>query len=240
MSKKEKESNITKIEKIFSCILVLSSLLFLGVVTYTNVLPMIYLITVILLVGVTGFLSIYKILSRKARMGIKVFFYIFIILLNIVFILGSFFIFKTRLLLNSGNIDYKTHNYSVVVLKSSKYNKLKDIRNESMGYFDNKVEGLEESIKEIESKINISMVPYKDLESMGYALLFGEVDSIVVEDPYKSILENSDDNSVRLAKFKSLTKTIYTFSVKTKQKNISKEANVTKVFLKFLETATKY
>lgn len=246
MFKKDKKINNDKKKRvnfniIFVFILVLSSLILSGLIIYANVLPIKYLVLALLIFAVLDSLTLYKILSEKTKNKTKKVFYLISILLSIIFLVASFFVAKTKILLNSSNIDYKTHNYSVIVLKDSKYDNLNDLENASVGYYDNAAEGLDESIKKIEDQIDVSMVPYTNLEELGYALLTGEIDSIIVDDSYKSILDNEEDNSDRLSDFKSLTKTVYTFSIKIKQEDISKDVDVTdKAFAVYISGIDTY
>lgn len=246
MFKKKKEIKNFKEKKInfnivLTIILVLSSLMLLGLVIYANVFPIKYLVLALLILVILDSITIFKLLSKKTKNKTRKVFYILSILLSIIFLVASFFVAKTKILLNSSNIDYKTHNYSIVVLKDSTYENLNDLENASMGYYDNGAEGLDESIKKIEDQIDVSMVPYTNLEELGYAVLSGEINSIIVEDAYKSILDNEEDNSDRLSDFKSLTKTIYTFSIKIKQEDISKDVDVTdKTFAMYISGIDTY
>lgn len=221
---KEKKMNFNMI---FIIILVLSSLILSGLVIYANIFPIKYLAPTLFILVIIVLLIVLKLLSKKTKSKTRKLFYILAILLSVIFLIASFFVAKTKILLNSSNIDYKTHNYSIVVLKDSDYANLNDLENASMGYYDNGAEGLDDSIKKVEEQIDVSMVPYTNLEELGYAILSGEIDSIIVEDSYKGILDNEEDNSDRLSNFKALTKTVYTFSIKIKQEDISKDVDVT-------------
>jgi len=246
MFKKIKEIKNNKEKKInfnivLTIILVLSSLILVGLVIYADIFPIKYLIPTLFSLVIIVSLIVFKLLSKKTRNKTKKVFYILSILLSIIFLIVSFFVAKTKILLNSSNIDYKTHNYSVIVLKNSNYENLNNLENANMGYYDNSAEGLDESIKKIEQQIDVSMVPYTNLEELGYALLSGEVDSIIVEDSYKGILDNEEDNSDRLSNFKSLTKSVYTFSIKIKQEDISKDVDVTdKTFAMYISGIDTY
>lgn len=212
---------------VITILLVVLTLFLIGVVAYFDILPLKYFIAITLFLVILVLIIIYKIISKKTLKKTKKIFYILAVIFSILVLVISFFIIKTKNLLNSGNIDYKTHNYSVIVLKKSDYKKITDLKNASMGYYDNNAEGLEDSIEKISGKTVVSMIPYSNLEELGYALLSGEVDSIIIDDSYKAILENEEDNSERLKDFKSLTKTIYSFNIKTTQKNIIKDVDVT-------------
>lgn len=238
-SKYKKMNN--KFNIVTKMLLLLSSLLLICLSIYVNLFPIKYLLVLTITLIVIDVFLIFKITSVKTRKKIKKLFQIIVILFSIILVTASFFIAKTRFLLNSSNVDYKTHNFSVIVLNSSNYLELNHLENMSMGYYNNSSKGLSDSLKKIEDKINVSMVPYSNLEELGYALLSGEVDSIVVDDSYKSILENKEDNSERLSEFKSLTKTIYQFSIRLSQSDISKDVDVTnKTFAVYISGIDTY
>ncbi len=236
--------NINKKNKfniITNAFLLFSSLLLVILSIYVNLFPIKYLLILTIFIIVIDTFLIMKIVSNKTRIKIKKLFQIIAIIFSAILLTISFFITKTRLLLNGSNVDYKTHNFSVIVLSSSKYSELNDLENMSMGYYNNTSKGLNDSLKKIEDKIDVSMVPYSNLEELGYALLSGEVESIIVDDSYKSILENKEDNSERLSEFKSLTKTIYQFSIKLSQNDISKDVDVTnKTFAVYISGIDTY
>lgn len=215
-----------KIEVIATTLLILTTIIFVGLMIYANVLPLKYLLSLIVIIALIDFFLIY--MSRQKQKKGKLIINIISVVFSIIFIVASFLVFKTCLLISDSNITYKTHNYSLIVLKTSKYKKIEDLKDKSVGYYDNSSEGLDKALAKVSKQVDVSVVPYKNLEELGYALLSGEIDSILIDDSYKSILENQDDNSARLLNFKSLTKTIYKFSIKVTQNSIVKDVEVTK------------
>lgn len=242
MHKNSKDKNIkNKFNSVTKMLLLLSSILLICLSIYANLFPTMYLLVLTITLIVIDVFLMFKITSDKTRKKIKKLFQIITIFFSVILLTASFFIGKTRFLLNSSNVDYKTHNFSVIVLNSSKYLNINNLENMSMGYYNNSSKGLDDSLKNIEKKIDVSMVPYSNLEELGYALLSGEVESIVVDDSYKSILENKEDNSERLSEFKSLTKTIYQFSIRLSQSDISKDVDVTnKTFAVYISGIDTY
>lgn len=242
MHKNSKDKKIkNKFNSVTKMLLLLSSILLICLSIYANLFPTMYLLVLTITLIVIDVFLMFKITSDKTRKKIKKLFQIITIFFSVILLTASFFIGKTRFLLNSSNVDYKTHNFSVIVLNSSKYLNINNLENMSMGYYNNSSKGLDDSLKNIEKKIDVSMVPYSNLEELGYALLSGEVESIVVDDSYKSILENKEDNSERLSEFKSLTKTIYQFSIRLSQSDISKDVDVTnKTFAVYISGIDTY
>ena len=61
-------------------------------------------------------------------------------ILIIIFSLLTFYLNKTTDVFENLNLDYKTYNYSIVVLKDSEYKKIKDLKPKSIGYYDEESE----------------------------------------------------------------------------------------------------
>ena len=220
MAKKKKQTNI--IFKITSILLLAFSLLLVGSIAYLNILNIFYLLLVtgvILLLDGVCLLLMNKSKKKKTGMLLSG---IFILLFGLL----SFYVNKTTGLLSDLNLDYKTYNYSVVVLKDSSDKKLKDISNKELGYYDDGSEESKKSLEKIQSKIEIEPDSYEDTHALANALLEQEVDAILIEDSYLEILSESIAKEEK--SFKELIKKIYSFTIISKTSDISKDLNVTK------------
>ena len=144
----------------------------------------------------------------------------------IVFSLLDFYLGKTTGLLNNLNLNYKTYNYSVVVLKDSSYKKLKDITGKKIGYYDNGSDESKKSLNKVLSKEELSSKKYEDTEELANALLEKKVDAILLENSYLDILNESI--TVQDKSFKNLIRKIYSFVIVKQTSDISKDTNVTK------------
>ena len=123
MSRKVKKKP-KKIYKILSFMLILISIIFVVSLIYFNSLPILYLGIIIAIIGIIDlFLVMLMLHSRKKKTGA-----LFSVIFSIIMAIISFFVFKTAGLLGNLNLNYKTYNYSVVVLKDSKYKKAKRIK----------------------------------------------------------------------------------------------------------------
>lgn len=134
---------------------------------------------------------------------------------------ANFYIGKTLgVLLNNGDSKYKLEHYSVIVLQNSNYKKLKDIKNEEVGYFKNST-GAQEANKKLQEDVKVNFKEYDASDSLVNDLLESKVNVIVLEDSIKNIMEEE------IANFEKETKVIHTFTIKTQVETTLKEVNVT-------------
>ena len=219
---KKKKKRIPFIYKIVSLILLIVTLFFIGNLVFLNVLSDFYLmlvIFVVLLIDSILFLMLYR--TKRKKIGC------FLSMLCIfAFSLFDFYLGKTTGLLSSLNLNYKTYNYSVLVLKEENYKKLKDISSKKLGYLDNGSEEGKEALKKVMSKEELTSSGYEDSEKLANALIDKKVTAILVENSYLEIL--NENISVEGKSFKEITRKIYGFTIVKKVSDISLDTNVTK------------
>ena len=207
-------------QKFFSWILSWAAIILVVSLLILNVLDLVHLGVVIAVIFVLCSI-ILLLIKKKKKLG-----YILSVLFSIIFILLIININKTVAFFSGLDLNYKTYQYSVVVLKSSDYKKLKDISNKKLGYYDNGSNENEKALNKVRKKQELEVVPYEDTHKLANDLLSGSVDAILIESSYLNILDESiekDGNS-----FKSLVRVIYEFSVLVKTDDISHDINVTK------------
>jgi cell envelope-related function transcriptional attenuator common domain len=230
LSRKKKNTKKKKQSKVYIIIgglLLLLSVIFTIYIGKINILPMKYFTpAIVIVVGVSVTLSLVMIFSKKK--SIK-----FISTgISIIFIFGLSYIFysafNTMDILKGMNINYKSHNYSVIVNKNSGYNDIKDIKNKSVGYYDNAAKGLDESLEKLREKVKVNYKKYSNLEELAKDLLDGKIDAILLEDSYRAILNDKEEAKEDLKDFLDKTKVIYSFEIKFETEKIVKDINVTK------------
>lgn len=223
MSKiKSKKKKTPFIYKVFAILLILVSLFLIGSIIYLNILNFLLLVLVSgIIFIISGFSVLLMLKSRKKKTGFGI-----SLLLIIIFSLVSFYINKTTGLLSNLNLTYKTYNYSVVVLKSSPYKKIKDISGLKIGYNDNGSVEMDKALNKVLEKIELESTGYEDNYELADALLTGESDAILIENSYLDILNESISNSE--GSFKDKIKSIYDFVIVANTSDISKDINVTK------------
>lgn len=213
-------------EKIILLLFGIMSLVLIGFIKYVDILPNKTVILICFFVFLFNFVVDYAVLELKIKKRTKKIIASFLIIICALFLIASSYIFKTLDLFNKMNIDYKTHNYSVVVLKE-KYDNIEQLTNKKIGYYSLDTER-EKSLKEL-NRIAPEFISYNSIDELGHALLVGDVEAIVLEDSYKDLLNNkNDDVVVEDIKFPLLTKTIYQFSIDVDSESIVKEVNVKK------------
>jgi len=208
--------------KIVSVLLIISSIFFLGFLFYINLLPIKYLTILFFVIFIFDILNIFLVNLKKLKKKIKKIISLFMILAIIIMTIASFYIGKTLgVLLNNGDSKYKLEHYSVIVLKDSNYNKLKDIKGEIVGYFENST-GAEDANAKLIDEIDVDFKNYKTSDSLVHDLLDSKINVILIENSIKGIMEEE------LPEFAKSTKVIYTFSIKTEVETTLKEVDVTK------------
>ena len=181
---KKKKTNVKNktgiFHKILSILLLLNSLGFLGVLLYIDLLPTKYLIVIAIVIAVINVICVpflnFKRLKKKPKNIISVFSIILILLFSI----ANFYICRTLGVLSSnGDSKYKLEHYSIIVLKDSKFNKLKDIEDETVGFFENS-KGSEEAKKRLRKTVKVDYKAYKNSDSLVEDLLNKKINVIMI------------------------------------------------------------
>lgn len=213
---KNKKKNL--IGNIVIGILLLISIFLIGTIIKMDFMPLKYLIIVILILGIIDFVLVWCI--KKGKKIVRIITMIISLIISIVLSFISFNILKTNSILGNMNLNYKTHNYSVLVLKDSGYSDISELDGEKLGYYDNKLDEPKEILSKIEEKISVDSVLYSDLDETVDALMDKEVKMIVLEESYIKMLDEDSG-------FSSLVKSIYNFKIKIEVKDVSKDIDVT-------------
>ena len=232
--------------KIVGILLLISSLILFGIVLYINILPMKYLLAlggILLFVNlVLDFFLFRKRVKKKPKRVCTV----FALLFSIIFLIGSFFIFKTFGVLDDMSQDYKTYTYHVLVKSDSNAEKIEDIASKNLGYYNDNSSATKKALEKLDTVVRTKSDSYGNLDGLGKALINDETDAILLENSQKIKLENAgggstlnnSDSSV-LSNFGDKTKVIYTFKVRVKVD--SKGIDVTKdVFNVYISGMDEY
>jgi LCP family protein required for cell wall assembly len=209
-----------KIGKFFSIILLIFSLVFLGTLFYSNMIPFKFLLPITIVIGLLTFVLFC--LLRKRRLKKRVF--ITSLLLLIIEGVISYYILITLGFLNKlMPYDYKTSIYDVIVLKDSNYNKINDLENKVIGYYDDDSKENKEALNKLNKKIDFEDVPNKDIDILFEMLYDNNIQAVFIEDSKYKILGEEDHD------LRNTTKVIGTITIKTKlQANKADKKNILK------------
>ena len=224
---KDKKKKLTGY-KIVGILLIISSLILLGVVLYINILPMKYLAIVVGVLFVINLILNFFLFRKKVKKKPKKISTVFALLFSIIFLLASFFIFKTFGVLDDMSEEYRTYTYHVLVKNDSSYQDIGDISGKTLGYYNNNSNATKKALEKLSEKVKTENESYGNLDSLGASILTEETESILVEDSQKIKLDNAGSNSDSgsLSGFSGKTRILYTFKVTVKVE--SKDVDVTK------------
>ena len=122
-------------KKITIIILLLSSIICIGINIYSNIFPVIYLLTFILGILFLDLIGLFLI-KRKNKI-LSIIGYTLSIIFIILFIILSFIFIKVQIFFNKvSNIDNEVSNYSLVVLKETDYYNINDVKDKNIGVLD--------------------------------------------------------------------------------------------------------
>ena len=218
-AKKRRKLSFYKIIGIF---LLIMSIVFGIFVSIMDILPLKYfiLLTAILAtLNITIDIFLFRKKTKKYKKRIASFFAIIFIALMI---FVSSYLYKTiEFLSGIGVLDYKVENYSVIVLKDSKYKKINDIKGLKIGYYENTT-GISDALKELDKSVSCDQESYNNLTLFAQDLIDTKVDSLLVEESILNMLYEDNEN------FENSVRVIHTFKVKIKTENDAKEVNVVK------------
>lgn len=213
---------VKDINKILCVIAFASNVIFLLLLLILNALPIKISIPMLLMfIGIDGLLVLFGFVKPFGNKVLKIIYIICSILIVITSVIGSIYLFKTIIFIGDiGNINYKTENYSVIVLNNSSYKRIEDLIGKDFGILNDSIEHINKVKAHIDNKIDINYKNYETLQNLSDDLLNNNIEVIIIEESYKSIIEEYDD------KFKENTNVIYTFSTNLKAEDISKSIDV--------------
>ena len=178
------------------------------------------LITILLLI--VELLITFILLRKKTKKISKIIVSILCIILSFTYIVIDYSLIHTTNVIDkvtTNKEEYKTYN--ILVLKTSKYKKINNIKNKKIGFIETDVL-LENNTQKLKKEIKYQALKYKDINEMITALNQKEIDAISIEESIIDLLEEADIN------VKKETKVIYTYQVKAKNNKVIKTDTNTK------------
>ena len=207
---------------IISLLLLVTSTASVLVVNKIGILPFKYFIALILGLIVINTIFIGILLNSRKGKKIKIIINIFQTLLIVAEIIGIIYALKTYSFINkmTEGTNTKKENYLVIVLKDSKFKKVKDLKGKVLEYYSNDLDNSEQAVEELKDLVEISAVSNEDVYVVAKTLLNSEVDAILLEESQKQMLDEE------LETFSTNTKVIHTLSLDISVETIAKDAAV--------------
>lgn len=201
--------------------MILITIIALGLFKFIDVLPNEYFIVLCILVGIVVLVLSLLVTSKKGSKrrsfgAILSIIYIIILVMAIIYELNTIGFLKKL-----GFKNYKTENYSVIVLNDSAYQEIGDIDNKSLGSLAFNSEGLEAAKDKLLKKIDVKITTYEDIGKLKNDFLDNNFESMLIEDTYLSILAEDD------SEFAASYRVIYTFSIDVEVEDITSHVDIT-------------
>ncbi len=218
----KRKEKIMPFFKFLAIAMAIITLITLGLFKFIDILPGDYfLVLCILLILFTGLFS-YLILVRKGakRRAIGTvlsILYIILLVLIIIYELNTIGFLKKL-----GFTDYKTENYSILVLKESEYEELADLDETSIGSLEFNTEGLQEARKHLEKDITVEFITSDNITTLKEEFLAEDFVGMLIENSMLAMINESDED------FFDEYKVIYEFSIDVKTEDITEEVDITK------------
>lgn len=226
MAKRSKKQNKLIIQRAGFCasiLLFIISCIFLGMLLRINVLPTKYLMLIFIIylpiVALLLTFMVFPKIKSKIKIGAEITSAIVIVLISFI----SFYLYKTMDFM--GNIkakDYQIENYYVVVLKTSKYNKLGQLKDKKVGIHMSNLESQTEAIAQLNKKLSYVDTEYQDFMKLGKDLLDKKIDALYINGSYLSILQDENEN------FEQNISILESIEIQVKNETVIKETDVTK------------
>ena len=199
------------------------SIVFLGMLLIEMpVLPFLYIMVVIVGLLLLLLLS-YTLQYNKAAFSLRgIISKILSVIVSMALVFGCFVNHSGSSFMNSftGN-TIQTDAMSVIVLNSRDFDDINDLKNKTLMY-NNSIDevNIESAKKDIQSQIECQFTETDHWDTLNQELMSEKVDAIVVNEAYRVLLENVNDN------FSDDTKVIYQIEIKSKAKNIANKGAV--------------
>ena len=185
-----------------------------------DMLPTKYLLMGIIPTALIYFITMIFMFNMKIKKKIKVTSSVFLIIFMLVFGVGIKYMYSTVGFLDAiDNKLFQRANYYVMVLDDSKYDKLSDLKGKKMGIYS--TDNSEEAVKKVQKKVKVRETDYTDVEKMIEDLKDNKIESILINDSAKSLIDSELDLDVKL-------RCIGKVSIPIEKEDIAKKVDITK------------
>ena len=231
---KKKKGRIMPFFKFLAIAMALITIITLCLFKFIDILPGEYFIVLCILlvlidVGFSLLILTRQGVKRRAVGSVLSIIYIIFLILAIIYELNTIGFLK-----KIGFTDYKTENYSVLVLKDSNYEEIEDLDGESIGSLEFNTDGLEKAKEKIEKEITPEFITTDNITTLKDDFLAEEYEGMLIEDSMLSMVNESD------GEFSESYRVIYEFSVDVETENIAEEVNITEesfnIFISGIDT----
>lgn len=225
---------------VFMAIQVLTSLLLIFFVFKLGVIPMKYTAIILVIIALLAVLTFFLMKPKNGKESVKnLVGKIISILISIVMVIGCGYVAKGDSALGSiSDANKQTNTISAIVLKNNSASSIEDLKGKTFGTNQTADEYLNEAVTEAQKTVGeLTTKDYIDFESLATALYKEQVDVILMDEAYRTIVETKYDT------FEEDTKVVWQYNYEKEIKDFSKDVDVTKnvftIYLSGIDTRGK-
>ncbi len=198
-----------------------SSCVLAGFVIRTNLLQGWQNILLCVVLAALQTLTTFKLVRKKTRKAPRVLFGILSAILSIIYILGSVYLGKTIGFIENITtvLDYETQEYSVLVLKDSKYGEITDLKSKTIGFQKNNP-NLTLAEEELQKAVSFD-TKEDDLATLTLALSDNGIEAISIASTYLEVLKDNQED------FYNSVKVIYTYEIRYQKDTTASDTDIT-------------
>jgi LCP family protein required for cell wall assembly len=227
---------------VFLGIQAVTSIALLFFIYRLGIMPLKYLIVILVVLALLCALTFFLMKPKGEKETVKnLIGKIVSILLSILMIVGNLYVIRGGNALSKfTNATTQTNSISAIVLKNSSAQTINDLEGKTFGINSSVDEGnLEATITELENNIGtVTTKDYKDFETLAEALYSENVDVILMDEAYRTIVEAKYDTFTD-----EDTRVIWQYQYETKMDDFSKNVDVTSkpftIYLSGIDTTGK-
>lgn len=181
------------VKKLISLLLLLISLMTIGLCSYSGIFPLKYLGILIGVYLVIDVISIFAIKSKK-----KILFIVGLLLSLVMILLSiaiSFILIRWHILFdNVSSNNEEVDGYALVVLNTSTYTKLSDIKDKDLGILKTNDDTYNGALELLSNKVSTKYKEYENNLELAVDLLNGKIEVIFLKEAYIAILNEGINN----------------------------------------------
>ena len=208
--------------KFLAIAMAIITLLTLGLFKFIDILPGEYFLVLSVLLVLFDIIFTSLILTKrgakKRAIGTIIsIVYIILLVLIIIYELNTIGFLKKL-----GFTNYKTENYSLLVLENSEYEQLSDLENEVIGSLSFTTDGLKEAKEKIEKNIDVQFTTTDNITILKDDFLNRKFAGMLIENSLLSMINETDSD------FINQYRVIYDFSLDVEIEDIAHNVDITK------------
>ena len=206
-----KNSILLVITRVLATIMIVLTVIFIGVIKISDILPLRYFIGLTGILGFIVFAISWVLIDEYFKKPLRIFMLILSIGIISIISLGLFYIERTYSFLEKIKTrGYITETYYVVVNKNSSYASIEELKDKDIGTFNEGILLYDKAIEEYKGLVQSYLLESNDIDDISRKLMRNDLDAIILSKVHKETIDNE------LKTFKDSIRILYEINIKVK------------------------